>query len=305
MVSPRCHAGHWRNLVAAGVVALALIAPAAHGDPDVASGSNTPSRADQYRTERPTPAIAGTEAASPLVVEIKPAAKEVEAIAEKKPPVGRIFELEPDAWVALFTLALSISTVLLWLETRRLARDAKAQHQISNRAFVYLSELSVDKILDGRTGRVTTFRITPMWKNSGNTPTEDGEVNTTWIPDVVPDDLAYGSPAQIIFVGPNATVGSQFIDIPARVIDSVRDFETNVYIWGYVKYRDVFKGTPPHTTKFLFKMNTHRSDSGDLWMGFVPHGPYNGASSQEGGHRRAPLSRLLPSHWFPTLRRER
>ncbi|WP_144052801.1 hypothetical protein [Acidocella sp. MX-AZ02] len=60
-------------------------------------------------------------------IQIQPSPQEVEAVAEQEAAKRRIFGLEPDAWVAIFTLVLSLSTIFLWWETRKLSKLAGIQ----------------------------------------------------------------------------------------------------------------------------------------------------------------------------------
>jgi len=116
MVANGRNAGRWGAYAALGI-GLALIAAAGDGRPQVAANSGANANKEQSRASDATQG----QARAPAVIQIEPSAKAIEAEAERQSAQRRIFWLEPDAWVALFTLVLGISTIGLWLETKRLA----------------------------------------------------------------------------------------------------------------------------------------------------------------------------------------
>ncbi len=65
------------------------------------------------------------QARTPTIIQVEPSPQEVAAAGREEAAHAEIFGLQPDAWVALFTFVLGVSTILLWLETRRLAKDGE------------------------------------------------------------------------------------------------------------------------------------------------------------------------------------
>ncbi len=191
-----------------------------------------------------------------------------------------LFGLEWDAWVAMFTAALFLSTVLLWSATVRLARDADQAHRRVSRAFVYLKEFQ-GEVVRGEADVIAAHLFTPLWSNSGATPTVNALINTAWTKQAgeLPDDFGYPffDAAAVAFIGPQASIGSPSLIIPAADIADVAAGKMRVYLYGVAEYRDVFKDTPAHSTSFCFKLEVSQ-EYGRLRLGFPLYGPHNRSS---------------------------
>lgn len=139
MVPVRRHARHWRAYLACGGLVLAGLlvsaaeksgqqepsqhnARAAYHDNSTQCSTLTPG---SFAATPPDPPITW----APLVIEVKPSAAEVEAVGKEEAAKTRVLGLEPDLWVAIFTLFLTAATTALWAETARLRRGADDQQR--------------------------------------------------------------------------------------------------------------------------------------------------------------------------------
>lgn len=60
-----------------------------------------------------------------------------------------------------------------------------------------------------------------------------------------------------MFVGPNATTLAQILIIPKDVLDRMRANESRMFVWGWTKYKDVFRAD--HVTKFCNEIKILKS----------------------------------------------
>jgi hypothetical protein len=108
---------------------------------------------------------------------------------------------------------------------------------------------------------VYNWRLRPRYRNTGGTPTK--ELRSHVECDIRNAPLPTGH----IFVDQNEIVGSGLIGpnaesaggtapqgtpiTPQDIIDS-QSFTKFIYLWGWIKYYDVFPNTPEHTTHFCW-----------------------------------------------------
>jgi hypothetical protein len=203
--------------------------------------------------------------------------------------------------VALFTVVLAASTILLWKETKRLAEGAEEQHAIVNRAFVYLDgfniELSTLAQVNHHPGQiserykhrepdlhVTRLAVQPRWKNSGNTPTKNLTIRVNWKPpggELDQDHYVFAENEHKMFLGPSGIEGSQFIEMGNEINDLIDDGKggfqdplPKLFVWGRADYEDVFG--KHHFTQWCYQFRPERHDGKNLRVGLIQWGPYNG-----------------------------
>lgn len=177
--------------VRSGLIALAfaLIATAAQSRPQVAAESRQPAGQHQSAPGNTAP----SEARPPVVIQVEPTPQEVEAVAEQEAAHRRVLGLEPDAWVALFTLALTVSTGLLWLDTRKSANAALKAANVAERALIELERPYI--FVDVSNTKITT---TPSGPYDPTTGSVDESIKTTTCSDVTICFYNYGrTPATI------------------------------------------------------------------------------------------------------------
>jgi hypothetical protein len=125
----------------------------------------------------------------------------------------------------------------------------------SDRAYVHhagISWVSHHQLSDGR----IFWSIRPQWFNAGNTPARQ---LTVWVeyelrPDPLPDEFVFVPPIeQKLIAGgipPQGRIGSAHRNVWGDDLAAVREGTRYFYVWGVVRYRDVFPGTPERITKF-------------------------------------------------------
>ena len=74
--------------------------------------------------------------------------------------------------VAMFTMVLALSTIGLWIVTFIAARNARRGLTEIERAFVFMDRFNIAVQLDINTKLHRSWSFTPVWKNSGTTPTK-------------------------------------------------------------------------------------------------------------------------------------
>jgi len=181
-------------------------------------------------------------------------------------------------WLTVFTAVLAISTIGLWVVTWRAsvaqARDMDRSIDLSERslvsnrrAFVFASGLESRWIVERNVGRPDRYhwRLQVVWHNSGETPTKRLRQSTQCVlrdsllgdNEVLPEGhLSPGSG----LLGPKASsCGGLTPQLPNPAL-SPEDIalvirgDKFLYIHGWIRYSDVFPGTPEHVTKFCWRV---------------------------------------------------
>jgi hypothetical protein len=99
------------------------------------------------------------------------------------------------------------------------------------------------------------WRIRPLWINAGNTPARKMRVYVHYelLDHVLPPDYPFRPDEVPIHEGMIAAKGlieSSPRDIFGHELRDVIDGKKFLYIWGVIRYSDVFPGTPERITKF-------------------------------------------------------
>jgi hypothetical protein len=193
-------------------------------------------------------------------------------------------------FVALFTLALWISTNRLWVA-------GKEQHAISNRAFVSLDgfDVEITTAADNKSSaalitdafykehpylKVTRFAAIPRWKNAGSTPTKRMaiEINYESPAKTIPPSYTYKTKSFPFFIGPNSVERSEPIEITGTqvFIDNVMNGlpDPPILIWGRAEYDDVFGGGP-HFIEWCYRLRYEAHRGERLGAHFLQWGEYN------------------------------
>lgn len=175
--------------------------------------------------------------------------------------------------ITILTFFLVVSTAGLWFVTAQSSIAASKSADIAERALVAGQRAFVSvtfessAVTDIATGAVVGWNFTPIWLNSGETPTRgmhnhinirlfDGQMPHDWdfpdlwnamtpIADRVPIPLA--NP-------PKGSVRGQAVGVPIDVMRQVIAGTRWLYIWGWAAYRDVFPGTVEHITRFAVRV---------------------------------------------------
>ncbi|QXX73315.1 hypothetical protein [Methylovirgula sp. HY1] len=173
-----------------------------------------------------------------------------------------------DVLLALFTWILAVKTGGLFAETKGLrqaaddqradllrsikaaedsAKAADDQVKLSREALITTERAYVfcERILSHWTATkqkeeiITKWTFTPVWRNSGKTPTKRGMMNAnTWVSTAgedLPADFEfpdYGDGPRLFFIGPETTMHIGGIDISIDVLQRIYAKTAHAYVWG-------------------------------------------------------------------------
>jgi hypothetical protein len=185
-------------------------------------------------------------------------------------------------------IAYSIFAALQWSAIKEQGFISRQQLEQTERAFVFLKEIRVDKIVDPTRSRVLQFRFLPQWENSGTTPTKKLHSHVNWY--CQPTTLTKGfwflpigdlTPHEYV-LGPKVIIGSVTLDVPIEYLRNVRYDEAHLYFYGWAIYRDIFSDTPEHRTRFCYKLVVMSGDldsvESPIVIGFSVHSEHNDAT---------------------------
>jgi hypothetical protein len=158
-------------------------------------------------------------------------------------------------WLQLYTLLLVIVTVgSVWVLN---STDEKVRESYSavQRPFVTAKELVVDT---NHPPGYWSFGI--RFENSGNTPTQGMQFVpiANLLPPDDPEPWFQTPPPPFSrftgLLGPKATdiLQGTNVGLPIAAIDKMAEARSNYYFRGVIKYRDFFKETDEHVTKYCF-----------------------------------------------------
>ena len=166
--------------------------------------------------------------------------------------------------IFLFTGVLAISTIGLWRQTARLAKDAERNSITTQRAFVFATNINPSWYLDPASGQYH-WRFRPTWRNSGDTPTQNLRLHTKCElrNTVLPEDFSFDYKTDQIGTG---ILGPKFeqqggeapqLPTPAITVQDIIDIQSGrkfLYLMGWVRYNDVFPETPERLTRFCWQI---------------------------------------------------
>jgi len=178
---------------------------------------------------------------------------------------------------AFLAIAFAVQTLYLGLGLRSLRRVAqRGEHnvQAAQRAFVYTSALDWTPVGD-------SVRISPIWANSGTTPTRALRVATNWKAShgELPADfeINYVRAPESLFLGPNSSSEFGAILIPMRDIQAAIDERLHLYVWGRATYQDLFEGSQPHHFDFCHRIEAAGATPHSIELRFNQFGLSNGS----------------------------
>jgi hypothetical protein len=157
---------------------------------------------------------------------------------------------------------------------RRSAQVAERNSVAVQRAFVYINALDW-----GVAG--ANVRISPIWTNSGATPTRRMRISTNWKAshgELAADfDINYVRPTENLFLGPNSKAEIGTVFIPMRDIQAAIEERLYLYIWGRATYEDMFEGSKPHFFNFCQRLEVTGETPNKIEMRFTQFGLSNGS----------------------------
>jgi hypothetical protein len=224
-------------------------------------------------------------------------------------------------WLAVFTAFLVLATIGLFVSGERMAKISKFSADAANRsaeiaeraliagqrAFVSVSfEPSAGKSVE--TNKITTWNFTPIWWNSGDTPTRnmqnhiniklfDGSLPNDWgFPDLWAANIAVEDRLPVpLGRAPKGTVRGQAVGVSVDQMKEVIAGTKRLYMWGWASYNDVFPRTMLHVTRFAVQIvaGGDPTDNGKTSVIFHFARKYN-CSDEECEHQGYPASWTPP-----------
>lgn len=164
--------------------------------------------------------------------------------------------------IAIFTIKLAKATNLLWRSGEKQLQLTKDALVADKRAFVFAVGLMQYWERDSQTG-LYNWRFRPQWRNSGDTPTKNMRMNFECVvrdsPLPAGFDLDHAAiepgtgllaPKDQMFGG-LAPRGNPIT--PQDIIDTQAGTKF-IYVWGWIRYFDVFPDSPRHITRFCWQI---------------------------------------------------
>jgi hypothetical protein len=181
------------------------------------------------------------------------------------------------AVVAFLAIAFAVQTLYLGLglrSLRRVAQRGERNVQAAQRAFVYTSSLDWAPVGD-------SVRISPIWANSGTTPTRRLRIATNWKAshgELPADfDINYVRAPESLFLGPNSNAEFGTLLIPMRDIQAAIEERLHLYVWGRATYEDLFRDSQPHHFNFCHRIEAAGATPDRIELRFGQFGLSNGS----------------------------
>ena len=178
---------------------------------------------------------------------------------------------------AFLAIAFAMQAYYQGLALRAMRRSAQLAERNSvavQRAFVYISALDWD--VAG-----ANVRISPIWTNSGATPTRRMRISTNWKAShgELPADfeINYARAPENMFLGPNGKAELGTVFIPMRDIQAAIEERLHLYVWGRATYEDMFEGGKAHFFNFCQRLEITGEAPGNLDVRFTQFGLSNGS----------------------------
>ena len=117
--------------------------------------------------------------------------------------------------------------------------------------------------------RNTALTLVMPWQNTGVTPAMNGKARVNWlvIPQALPDNFAFpdlGNVKPRQFDIPPRAFGNGTADVPIEFIEKAKNKGFRMYVWGWITYDDMFKGTTKHLNEFCDEIVNIKSDPDDI-----------------------------------------
>ena len=157
--------------------------------------------------------------------------------------------------IAILSLVISILSAVFAFWNAKTNHDALTTVQ---RAFVFPIHFDTSVTLEGT--NMLRGHNTPVWENSGNTPTKKLLVKGFCLetkegvetPFGHPDSTAAAGGDRKLMIGPKGTINGPDCGLRSDLIDDIVAGGHHFYQWGYVTYDDVFYSS--HRTEFCLEI---------------------------------------------------
>ena len=258
------HSNTWFALI---LIASALLLSA---EPNVSAESPSPKptkKSDSattrhYENPRPVPTLSNQPSAEPTATSVNNYSYSYNYYrpSSESPPVW--FQILTTIVLLAFTGGLWWTSVKQWQALQEQAKLTEQALITDKRPFIFPSALAAQWKRNEEGS--FSWKIRPQWRNSGETGTKrltlyaHSEIRDAPLP------LGYrfdsiGAVPGIGFIGPKmelmggaVPVGDAYIT-PTEIIES-QNHRRFIYLWGWVRYTDIFPNTPEHTTHFCWSI---------------------------------------------------
>jgi hypothetical protein len=218
--------------------------------------------------------------------------------------LGQFLNENTGAITGLGTAFVALFTLTLYLITNKAVNLARREFEVNQRPVVYIqrfeSEITTEADADLKSLpedakskqpelAPTRFAVQPIWRNSGENPTRNMRIRVHW---TRPGQaIRFGkypdSAEREFFVGPKASVGSEFIQlhgleaiIKGGFGESDARGAPQMFIWGDAKYGDDFGGK--HWVRWCYRIRPERHRRGlRLRAHFIQWTDYNDSGEGE------------------------
>ncbi|WP_353071484.1 hypothetical protein [Tunturiibacter gelidiferens] len=177
-----------------------------------------------------------------------------------------IFRGKAAMWNGIFALLLVVFTCLLY----RVSDQTAAANVATQRAFISFSGVGGQNISDPTGKTLVGMSLSPVWQNSGTTPGRDAISQVNWQvwPTDIPEGFTFPDNSSVerrkFVIGPKTPLALQMGGIPIEQFDQVRQRKFRLFVFGWVRYRDIFPDTPVRLTEFCSEIVNIASTKADM-----------------------------------------
>jgi hypothetical protein len=175
---------------------------------------------------------------------------------------GKFFGENYGGISAFATVIVAAFTVTLWAATSRQAQLTKDALIANNRAFVFVPSFGQFWERDPNSTRYN-WRLRPTLRNSGGTPTRNAtmyvecEIRNTLLPVGYPFSRQAENIANVT-IPPRFELSGGLVPRTAAItpqdLIEVQNGRKFIYLWGDIRYSDVFPHTPSHITRYCYQI---------------------------------------------------
>lgn len=171
--------------------------------------------------------------------------------------------------IAATTVAYAVVAYCQWTAMRDSNRINRQSLESVQRAFIYFTHFEAARLVNPpNSGPLHWWSFSPFIENSGTTPAIQA-INHTFVQELSgePDDATFRGDKvnfPVASLPPKSPQGLQSLKQPEEYIfgKDLGDLgkikaaikPKQIFLWGWVGYRDVFPKTGPHLTEFCFKL---------------------------------------------------
>lgn len=194
--------------------------------------------------------------------------------------------MKPETWGVILA---AVTALIYWLQLREMISQTKISRegtQAYQRAFMYMDDFSITKVIDPSNPKeVAAILVAGSMRNSGVTPAIHGKYYINSRLDAPPEKADYLADFGTSegFYPPQASEITNAASFPITTINQIQFENRKLFVFGWIKYRDVFAGTAPHITKFCDQIVFDQTPTLPAGMGqvhWVPCGENNCTDDQ-------------------------